>query len=103
MDQAIDSGCRDHGILEDRFPLGKRKIRRDQHVASLITFGQEGKENVHFVPVLVDIADIVDDQSSVAGEPFQHPGQLEVPLGQKQLLDEQPAGREEDLAALAKQ
>ena len=41
MDQPIDGRRGNHGVLEDRFPLGKRQIRRDQHAPAFVALGQQ--------------------------------------------------------------
>ena len=100
MNQPVYRSRRDHGVLEDRFPLGERQIRGDQDAAAFVALGQEREEHVHLVPLLPDIADVIDDQGVVLREPLQHPWQLEVPLRHQELLDEETTGREVNLMAL---
>jgi len=61
--QAVDSRRCGHWVFEDALPLGKGQVACEHHAASLIAFSQQNKEYFHLLPILLDIADVVDDQA----------------------------------------
>ena len=79
--QAVDGSSRHHGVFEDRFPFGKRQIAGHQDAAAFVTLGQQSEHHFHVVPALLQVAQIVDDQSVVAAQAFDLPAQPQIPLG----------------------
>jgi len=73
MDQTINGRRRGHGVLEDALPLGKGQIAGNHHTAALIALSQQDKKHFHLLPVVLDIADVIDDQRIVLGQSFQNP------------------------------
>jgi hypothetical protein len=69
-----------HRIFEDPIPLGKDQVRRDRHTAPFVPLGQQGEEHLHLVPVVLDVADIVQDHTGEPVQLRQHVGQAQVPL-----------------------
>ena len=94
VNEAVDGRGGSHGIFEDAFPFGERKIAGQQHTSSLIAFRQQREDNLHLLACLPDVAQIVDDHSFVAGILLDELAQLEIALGNQQFLHEHLAGDE---------
>jgi len=73
VDQAVDcsSGC--HGVLEYLFPLAERQVARQQHAAPFVALGKEREQHLHLFTALLDVADVVDDQSVAFRQPLDYP------------------------------
>jgi hypothetical protein len=50
MHQPVDGRRRYHGVFEDSFPFGKRRIADHQNVAALVAFRQQREHHLHVVP-----------------------------------------------------
>ena len=68
MHNPVDRGRGRHGILEDFIPLGEHQVARDDDGLALVSFREEREEDLHLVAVLLDVADVVDDDSIEAIE-----------------------------------
>jgi hypothetical protein len=68
MDQPIDGRGRGYGILAEPIPLTEDEIAADQHAVAFLAFGQESKEHLHLGAALLQVADIIDDDSRKAIE-----------------------------------
>jgi len=95
VDEPIDGCRRGHGILEDLLPLAERQVAGQHHTAAFVAFGQQGEEDFHLLPALLYVAQVVDHQGVELRQFLDHLGQSQVPLGDKQLLHQQAAGREQ--------
>ena len=69
MHNAVDSSQGRHGIFEDAIPLSKDQIRGNHHGFAFIALGQKGEEYFHLATVLLDIANILEDNT---GEAIEH-------------------------------
>ena len=85
-----------HRIFEYLLPLGERQVAGDHHAASFVAVGHQGEEHLHFLTVLLDVTDVVDHQCIVASQSLKSSLEPELALGDKQLLDQQLTGAEED-------
>lgn len=61
-------GCRERSSppvrsegLEDLVPLAEDQIRSDDDGLFLVTFGEEGEEDCHFLAGLLNVADVIND------------------------------------------
>ena len=70
MHEAVDGSHGGHLVFEDLVPLREDQIGTDHDGAALVAFGQEGEEHLHFLPVLLDVADVVEDDDLVAVQFF---------------------------------
>ena len=68
MDNTIDHGGGGHRVFEDLIPLGEHEVARDHHRASFIALGEQREEDFHFLAVLLDVTNVVEDQD---GEPIE--------------------------------
>ena len=103
MDQPIDGSGGGHGIFEDGVPFRKRQVASNQDAAALVAMGQQGKEHFHFLPGVLDIADVVEDQPILFAPAFQQSGQGQFALGQQQFLHHQVTRHKQDLSILVDQ
>ena|SRR5579875_1146998 len=65
VDHAVDSRHRRHGILENALPFTEDEIGADQHRLAFIALGKKGKEHLHFVAIVLNVADIVKDDTGI--------------------------------------
>src|SRR5437588_13001592 len=63
MDQTINSSHSSHRIFEDAFPFTENEIRRDHDGFAFIALSKEREEYLHFVTIVLDIADIVENHT----------------------------------------
>ena len=103
MHQAVDRRCCRHRIFEDLVPFAERQVARQQNAPSFVAFGKQREQHLHFLSVLLHVAQVVDDQALVAPKRFDQPRQSQVPLRDQQLLHQQTAGREQHAATLVNQ
>ena len=69
----------------------------------MVAVSQHGEQRLHLLAALLDVADVIDDQSRVAGKSFQRPIQFELGFGAQELLDEHVTGSKQDTAVLVHQ
>jgi hypothetical protein len=62
-----------HRVLENRLPFWECEVRRDQHAAASVALRQNREQHLHFLPGLLDITRIVDDEGFVVREFFDGP------------------------------
>ena len=61
VDQPVNGRRRSHGVLENPVLLGEHQVGGDDDGPALVAFGQEGEQDLHLVPVLLDIPNIIND------------------------------------------
>ena len=88
VDNSIHCGGRRHRIFEDLIPSAEHKVAGDQHRAALVSLGDQSKQNLHLLPALFDIAQIVEDQGVKAVQALELGGQPEITLGSRKPLHE---------------
>ena len=103
VNQTIDRRRRGHGILEDTLPLRESQVARDQHASTLVALRQQSEQNLHLFAALLDITQVVDEQSVVAAQALEQASQRQIALGDEQFLNQQVAGRVEHTPTLAHQ
>jgi hypothetical protein len=64
--------------------LGEDEVAGSDDAASLIALSKECEEHFHFLAVLLDVANSVDDDGIDAIEPPQHRFQVQVSLGRQE-------------------
>ena len=65
MNQPINRSSGRHRILEDRLPFAQWKIARQHYAATLVTIGQQREQNLHLLPALLHVTNVVDHQNGV--------------------------------------
>lgn len=93
---AIDGGHRGHRVLEDPVPFREHEVGCDDHALAFVTFGQQRKEHFHFVPVVLDVTDVVEDQTFEAIELGKFLRQPQIALGRQQPLHQCGSGCKQD-------
>jgi hypothetical protein len=78
MHHSVDRGRCGHHVFEDLLPLREHQIRGDHHAAPLVTLGQQRKQHLHLREVMLDVADVVENETLNAVEPGQLPGQTQL-------------------------
>jgi hypothetical protein len=96
MNDPVNSSRRGQGILEDLIPLGENQIGGNDHTTSFVPFGQKGKEHLHFLPVLLNIAKIIEDNHLKTVQPFELPLQFIIPFGPEQTINQLEGGTEQN-------
>ena len=96
MDQAINGGHRGHGIFENALPFAEDEVGGDHHRFAFIALSQEREQDLHFITVVLDVADIVEDHTSKLVQFRKLLRQTQVPLCCQKSLDKGARGRPED-------
>ena len=81
MQQAIEQGCGDNLVAEDVAPFAEAAVGGEDHGAALVTCVDELEEQVGTAGGDRQIADLVDDQESVAGDEADALLELSLALG----------------------
>ena len=63
VNQAINGGHRGHGVFENAFPFAKDQIGTNHHRFALVALSQKGEEYLHFITIMLDIADIIENHA----------------------------------------
>src|SRR6266446_2309576 len=69
MDDAIYCRHRRHRVFEDLVPLAEHEIRGNHHGSGFIALGQEREEHFHLITVMLDIADVIENDTGKLLEP----------------------------------
>ncbi len=86
MHDAINRGQGGHRVFEDAIPGGEHQVGGNHHRLVFIALGQEGKEHLHLVAIMLDVADIVEDDTGELVELGQFLWQAQIALGCQQAL-----------------
>ena len=63
VDHAVDGRHGGHGIFEDSFPFAEHEIGGDQHRFAFIALRKKRKKHLHFVTIVLHVANIIEDDS----------------------------------------
>lgn len=88
VQQAVEKRGGDHGIAEDVAPFGEPAVRREYHRALFVAVVDELEEEVCAARGDGQIADLVDDQQTVAAEEAELFTQATIPFGPAERLDD---------------
>jgi hypothetical protein len=100
---AVDRSERRHWVFEDAIPGGKHEIGGNQHGALLITLSKQREEHLHLLAILLDIANVVQDQTRHLLELGDLLRQAQFAFGGKQPLHQRGCGGPEHRMALLDQ
>src|SRR5579863_501904 len=87
MNKTINSSHGGHRIFEDAFPFTKDQISRNHHGFAFIALSQEREEHLHFVTILLDIADIVENHTGEFVQFREGLGQTQISFRCEESLD----------------
>src|SRR2546426_4373192 len=65
VDHTIDGSHGGHRIFENAFPFAEHEIGGDQHRFVFVALGQERKEHLHFVAIVLNVANIIEDHTGI--------------------------------------
>lgn len=88
VDHAVDGSHGSHRIFENSFPFTEHEIGGDQHRFSFIALGKKRKEHLHFVAIVLNVANIIEDHTGIFVQLCQLLGQAKVPFGGEEPLHE---------------
>jgi hypothetical protein len=54
-----------HGVLEDPLPLREDQVRGYNHRSPLVTLGQKREHDLHFIAVVLNVADVIQDHTRI--------------------------------------
>ena len=80
MDHAVNGSHGGHRIFENAFPFAEHQIRGDHHRFAFIALSQERKEHLHFVAIMLDVANIIENDTGKLVQFRQLLRQTQVPL-----------------------
>lgn len=61
VQETVENGGDNHGIVEELSPVGERLVRGDQRAGLFIALGHEAKEEIAFFPINGRVADFIDN------------------------------------------
>ena len=96
VNDAVDSSHGGHGIFENTFPFAKHEIGSDQHRFAFIALRKERKEHLHFVAIVLHIANIIEDDTGIFIQLCQLLGQAQIPFSSEEPLHQDAGWRPED-------
>lgn len=99
MDQPINRCCCSHQVFKNLLPFGERQIAGDHNAVSLIAVGTESEENFHISPVLLHVADAINDQCFVLSVLLENAYQFQVPFRDQQFVHQYVARYKADLSS----
>ena len=95
MHHPVDGGCGRQRILENLVPLRKDQIGGDDYATAFVPFGQKGKQHLHFLATLLDVAEVIQNYNLKAVKPFEFPFQVVFLFGPQQAFNQFKSGREQ--------
>ena len=98
--QTVNRCRRGHRVLEDLFPVGEDQVRCDQDAATFVPVGEQSEEHLHFVTAVLNVTDVIDDESVELVESLEFLLQPELGLGPQESLDQQRTWSEVDSPTL---
>ena len=81
MDDAVNGRHSGHGIFEDAVPFTEDEIGGNHHRFAFVALGQEGKEHLHLITIMLHIANVIQDDAGKLVQFGQFLGQPQIPLG----------------------
>jgi len=77
MYQTINSSCDSHRIFKNLLLFGKRQIAGNHQAATFVTIAQECKQHLHLPAAVLNVSDIIDDNTITASLLLAFKGLLE--------------------------
>jgi len=96
VDHAVDSSHSGHGIFENAFPFTEHEIGADQHGFAFIAFRKKRKKHLHFVAIMLNVANIIEDDTGIFVQFGQLLGQAQIAFGGEEPLHERAGWRPAD-------
>lgn len=86
MHHAINCGQGGHRTLKNPRPFRKHQIGRDQYTLALVALGQQCEQHLHFILIMLDITNVVEDQAREAIPFGQFLRQTQIAFGSEEPL-----------------
>ena len=86
MNHPINRRKRGHGIFKNLLPFREDEIGSNHDRLVFVALSQEGKEHLHFIAVLLNIADIIQNDTGKLVQAGEFLGQAQITLSGKQAL-----------------
>jgi hypothetical protein len=67
MHQPVDGRHRGHRVFENLVPFREDQVAADQHAAPLITLRQEREQDLHLLPILLHVSNIIQNTFTEQG------------------------------------
>jgi hypothetical protein len=96
VNHAVDGSQSRHRIFENSFPFAEDEIGGNQHRFAFIALRKQRKEHLHFVAVMLDVANIIEDHTGIFVQLCQLLGQSQVAFGSEEPLHEGAGWRPQD-------
>ena len=101
VDDAVDHGCCDDLVSEDAAPAGEGQVAGEHQAGVFVAGADELEEQVRSVLFEGQVADLVDDDESVAAQLGQFGGEPSGAVGVGQAGDPVGGGGEQDPVSVA--
>ena len=95
VNHTVNSSHGGHRIFEDAFPFAEHQICGDHYRFALVPLSQEREEHLHFIAIMLDIANIIEDDTGKLVQFRQFLRQAQVPFGRQKPLNKRAGGRPE--------
>jgi hypothetical protein len=96
VDHTVDGSHGGQGIFENAFPFAEHEIGGDEHRFAFIALGKERKEHLHFVTIVLNVANIIEDDTGIFVQLGQLLGQAKVAFSGEEPLHEGAGWRPPD-------
>jgi hypothetical protein len=96
VDHPVDGRHGGHRIFEYAFPFAEHEIGGDQHRFAFIALGKKREEHLHFVAIVLHVANIIQDDTGIFVQLGQLLGQAQVAFGGEEPLHEGACWRPQD-------
>ena len=81
VDQPVNGCHRRHRILEYLVPFREHQIAAQEYAPPFVAFSQKREQHFHFFPVLLDVAQVVQNDRVKLVQLAQQPFQPQLALG----------------------
>ncbi len=95
MNYTVNSCQSRHRIFEDAFPFAKDQICGNHHRFPFVALSQEREQDLHFITVVLDVADIIENHTGKLVQFREFLWQTQISLGRQKSLDKGAGGHPE--------
>ncbi len=86
VDHPIDSGERRHRIFENSLPFAEDQVGREHDGFVLIALGEKRKEHFHLITILLNVANVIQNDTRKLVELGEFLGQTEIAFSRQEAL-----------------
>ena len=92
----VNRGGRRHRVPKYLVPLAEDQIAGNHHRPAFVPLRHQREQDFHLLRGLLNLADVIQYEDVEVVQTPERPRELEVPLGQQQLLNKSEGGCKED-------